>query len=75
MKTIFFLCCLLTVGCCSCRRTPVIVERRIYVHDPLPDSYPHWIPKTHRDSVLWKASQAARQSATESTKHLNPLYQ
>lgn len=70
---VLFLCGMsILAGCCPCRET--IVERRVYVHDAHFGLLPRWTPRTHRDSLLWKASREAVKFANESTKYLNPLY-
>lgn len=78
MKRIFLCLCsmLIFVGCCPCRKILVVEVHLTPVssYELAPSYHQQWMPKTHRDSLLWKASRDAIRSANESTKHLNPLY-
>lgn|GEM_PF-3012443 len=66
-------CALFLGGCCPCRKV-LVVDRPIYIPSPAYSAQPQrWIPKTHRDSLLWKASRKAVQSANESTKQMTKL--
>lgn len=58
-------------SCYVCRKAPIIIERPVYIPStPQYYSFPRWVPRTHRDSLLWEASKKAKLSANAK----NPMY-